>query len=49
MYLRMGRASDLNPCTLLNAIARRRLSGGVEYKDGFLPVVVPRVSCFFIF
>ncbi|XP_047359700.1 actin-related protein 8 isoform X3 [Vespa velutina] len=44
MYLRMGRASDLNPCTLLNAVARRRLSGGVEYKDGFLPFVVPRTK-----
>ncbi|XP_043505065.1 actin-related protein 8 isoform X2 [Polistes fuscatus] len=44
MYLRMGRASDLNPCTLLNAVARKRLPGGVEYKDGFLPVLVPRTK-----
>ncbi|XP_015184816.1 PREDICTED: actin-related protein 8 [Polistes dominula] len=44
MYLRMGRASDLNPCTLLNAVARRRLPGGVEYKDSFLPALVPRTK-----
>lgn len=44
MYLRIGRASDLNPNTLLNAVARRRLQGGLEYKDSFLPPMVPRVS-----
>ncbi|EFN89058.1 actin-related protein 8 isoform X1 [Harpegnathos saltator] len=41
MYLRMGRASDLKPCTLLNAVARRRLPGGIKYRDSFLPPVVP--------
>ena len=46
MYLRMGRASDLNPCTMLNAVARKRLPGGLEYKDSLLPQAVPRVSCF---
>lgn len=43
LYLRIGRASDLNPFTLINAIARRRLSGGLEHKDTFLPSLVPRV------
>ncbi|XP_076756676.1 actin-related protein 8 isoform X1 [Xylocopa sonorina] len=44
MYLRMGRASDLNPCTILNAIARRRLAGGLEYKDSLLPPAVSRTK-----
>lgn len=47
MYLRMGRASDLNPCTMLNAVARKRLAGGLEYKDSLLPPTVPRVSSFY--
>lgn len=42
MYLRIGRASDLNPCTMLNAVARKRLPGGMEYKDSLLPPAVPR-------
>lgn len=42
VYLRMGRASDLNPCTILNAVARRRLPGGFAYKDNLLPLTVPR-------
>ena len=46
MYLRMGRASDLNPCTILNAVARKRLPGGLEYKDSLLPSAIPRVSLF---
>ncbi|XP_051170338.1 actin-related protein 8 [Leptopilina boulardi] len=44
LYLRIGRASDLNPFTLINAIARRRLSGGLEHKDTFLPSLVPRTK-----
>lgn len=44
MYLRMGRASDLKPITLLHAIARRRLSNGTKYKDSFLPLTVTLVS-----
>lgn len=47
MYLRMGRASDLNPCTMLNAVARKRLIGGLEYEDSLLPPSVPRVSSFY--
>lgn len=47
MYLRMGRASDLNPCTMLNAVARKRLAGGLEHKDSLLPPAVPRVSSFY--
>ncbi|XP_060528431.1 actin-related protein 8 [Cylas formicarius] len=37
LYLRIGRASDLNPLTILHAVARRRKPGGVEYSDSFLP------------
>ncbi|CAL7942719.1 unnamed protein product [Xylocopa violacea] len=44
MYLRMGRASDLNPCTILNAIARRRLPGGLDYTDSLLPPAVSRTK-----
>ncbi|XP_012261111.1 actin-related protein 8 [Athalia rosae] len=44
MNLRMGRASDLNPNTLLNAVARKRLQGGSEYKDPFLPPLVARTK-----
>lgn len=40
MYLRMGRASDLKPVTLLHAVARRRLPNGIKYKDSFLPSAV---------
>ncbi|EZA55915.1 hypothetical protein DMN91_010634 [Ooceraea biroi] len=40
MYLRMGRASDLKPVTLLHAVARRRLPSGTRYKDSFLPPAV---------
>lgn len=44
MYLRMGRASDLKPVTLLHAVARRRLPSGIKYKDSFLPPAVILVS-----
>lgn len=37
LNLRIGRASDLNPLTTLHAIARRRLPGGIQYRDSFLP------------
>ncbi|KAJ8976225.1 hypothetical protein NQ317_013617 [Molorchus minor] len=37
LNLRIGRASDLNPLTILHAIARRRLPGGHTYMDPFLP------------
>ncbi|CAH2004535.1 unnamed protein product [Acanthoscelides obtectus] len=37
LNLRIGRASDLNPLTILHAIARRRLPNGHEYNDPFLP------------
>lgn len=40
----MGRASDLNPCTLLNAIARKRKPNGLVYQDPFLPPLVPRTK-----
>ncbi|KAK7788285.1 hypothetical protein R5R35_013901 [Gryllus longicercus] len=41
LFLRMGRASDLNPHTILHAIARKRLPGGIVHRDPFLP---PQVS-----
>jgi len=44
MYLRMGRACDLKPITLLHAIARRRLPNGATYKDSLLPPTVTLVS-----
>jgi len=44
MYLRMGRASDLKPITLLHAVARRRLSNGTKYMDSLLPSTVTLVS-----
>nr|XP_023020647.1 actin-related protein 8 [Leptinotarsa decemlineata] len=37
LNLRIGRASDLNPLTVLHAIARRRLPYGQSYRDTFLP------------
>lgn len=37
LNLRIGRASDLNPLTILHAIARRRLPGGEVYTGSFLP------------
>lgn len=37
LNLRIGRASDLNPLTILHAIARRRLPAGHTYIDNFLP------------
>jgi actin-related protein 8 len=44
MYLRMGRASDLKPVTLLHAVARKRLPNGTKYKDHFLPPAVTLVN-----
>nr|CAH7757411.1 unnamed protein product [Callosobruchus chinensis] len=37
LNLRIGRASDLNPLTILHAVARRRLPDGHKYSDAFLP------------
>ncbi|XP_058060325.1 actin-related protein 8 [Anopheles bellator] len=39
-YLRMGRASDVNPVRLLHAIARRRKPGGKVHRDSWLPRTV---------
>jgi actin-related protein 8 len=41
LNLRIGRASDLNPLTILHAIARRCLNKKYQYRDSFLP---PRVD-----
>lgn len=37
LYLRIGRASDLNPEMILNCIARRRKSKTLLHHDSFLP------------
>ncbi|KAL1128958.1 hypothetical protein AAG570_013492 [Ranatra chinensis] len=44
LYLRIGRASDLNPHTELHAIARRRLVPGAIHRDTILPPVVPKLK-----
>jgi len=44
LYLRIGRASDLNPHTLLHVVARRRLPSGSVHHDTFLPKQVPKVG-----
>uniref|UniRef100_A0A8D8KQB3 Actin-related protein 8 n=1 Tax=Culex pipiens TaxID=7175 RepID=A0A8D8KQB3_CULPI len=44
LYLRMGRASDVNPCRMLHAIARRRKPGGIAHRDLVLPVAVASVA-----
>ncbi|RZC36664.1 actin-related protein 8, partial [Asbolus verrucosus] len=41
LNLRIGRASDLNPLTILHAVARRCLNRKYQHKDSFLP---PRVD-----
>lgn len=43
LNLRIGRASDLNPHRILNAIARRRKPGGTRYRDTVLPQTVEKV------
>ena len=43
LYLRIGRAYDLNPHTILHVVARRRLPGGLLNQDTFLPLQVPKV------
>lgn len=44
LYVRIGRASDHNPHTVLHAIAQRRTIGGATHVDTVLPPVVSRVS-----
>lgn len=44
LNLRMGRASDVNPHRILNAIARRRKPLGKVYRDTVLPGTVIKVS-----
>ncbi|KDR14149.1 actin-related protein 8 isoform X4 [Zootermopsis nevadensis] len=44
LYLRIGRASDLNPHTLLHVVARRRLPSGALHHDTFLPQQVPKTK-----
>lgn len=44
LYLRIGRASDLNPHTLLHVVARKRLPSGAVHHDTFLPQKVPKVG-----
>ncbi|XP_058805582.1 actin-related protein 8 [Phymastichus coffea] len=42
--LRMGRASDVIPNTILNAVARKRKPDGLVYSDPFLPPLIPRTK-----
>lgn len=44
LNLRIGRASDVNPHRILNAIARRRKPLGKVYRDTVLPGTVLKVS-----
>lgn len=44
LNLRIGRASDLNPHRILNAIARRRRPGGKIHRDTMLPPAVQKVT-----
>lgn len=44
LNLRIGRASDINPITLLQAIARKRKSNGAFYRDEFLPRCVDKTK-----
>lgn len=43
LNLRIGRASDLNPHRILNAIARRRTPGGSIYRDAVHPPSIVKV------
>lgn len=43
-YLRIGRASDVSPVTVLHAIARKRKPNGLIYKDPFLPPMIQRTK-----
>lgn len=43
LNLRIGRASDVNPHRILNAIARRRKPLGKVYRDTVLPGSVIKV------
>ncbi|KAI5750583.1 hypothetical protein M8J76_016870 [Diaphorina citri] len=45
LYVRISRASDVNPHTELHAVARRRLPGGAVHKDTLLPSTIQR-SCY---
>lgn len=44
LYLRIGKASDLNPEIILNCIARRRKNTGTAYQDTLLPAEVERTK-----
>lgn len=50
LNLRIGRASDMKPLTVLHAIARRCLPNGTRYRDPFLPprVEIVRIICYFV-
>lgn len=47
LNLQMGRASDVNPHRILNAIARRRKPHGNVYRDTVLPGSVIKVCILF--
>ncbi|CAH1394970.1 unnamed protein product [Nezara viridula] len=44
LYVKIGRASDLNPCTELHAVARKRLPGGLVHRDPILPPLIPKLK-----
>lgn len=44
LYIRIGRASDVNPITVLHAVARKRYPGGISHVDPLLPPVCVKVS-----
>ena len=55
LYIRLGRASDVNPHTELHAVARKRLAGGLPpvsythldvYKRQDKPIATIEVQCF---
>lgn len=44
LYLRIGKASDLNPEMILNCVARRRKTKGQVYQDSILPDATARTQ-----
>lgn len=46
LYLRIGKASDLNPEMILNCVARRRKNKGQVYHDTILPDGVVKTKAF---
>lgn len=47
LYVRIGRVSDVNPSTVLHAVARKRNANGVHYVDSLLPPVISKVMLWY--